>query len=536
MFVSYLDAARSRAINEGLIGPLTQLRARLAADVAYVVYRRRSASHYDVVAGNCEDEQQAFLPGESVAIPQGLNLHLPRTYDGLRIAAQSRAFCVTLSSALVVPWQHSDGRAWLVVGNMSPISQAPNAADDAGALDMLEVVKRAYLSGSTRGSKRLDRLFSDSIKRLSEAKRRFDTPFLLQSTASIARWLFGSSAAYVALPSADGERYKFVATDRIRTEQFRHLALGPDEGIGGLARRCGAPVGTIDYAQDPRLTRAPKQETFNEGFKSAACAPLWWDGEINGLLYIAQRGYRAFNDIDLDLLERFASQCAEAISLDRLRSYHLDNMRRGERDRLAGRLHDHVVRHLLDVGITASLSSAEETDPAMRCKLEEIQHKAQLCIDAVRDFIAQAADARRCVALAPRSIAAELETVPLKNGVTRTVALGDGCRNDQTVAPELAEALTIIGKEALSNADRHSSGGHVRVFIERAEGVIRMRVDDDGEGMEPSAIVSMLQRPGHLGLQRMRAVAQLHGGTCQFGKSDLGGLRVDASLPLRLGA
>jgi signal transduction histidine kinase len=533
MFASHLDAARSQVIGRALLDPLSELRTALDADVSYLIFQRAPNAAYDIVSGNCADADSAFLPGERITIRHNMNLHLPRSVKNLKMASQLRSFATTLASALVVPWRHADGQAWLVVGNLGVSSTLTDVSSNARALDLLEAVKRSYVTGSLRGSRRLDRLFRDSTLRLLEAERSFDTPTLLNSIATIARWLFDTSSAYVSLPSSEGDKFNFVATECIRTTEFRELSLGLDEGIGGLARRTRSPVRTTDYAQDPRLQRAPRKETMQEGFKSAACTPLWWDGRVNGLLYIAHRDYRAFNDIDLSLLEQFGNQSADALSLDNWRQFHLESARRAERERLANKLHDNVVRHLLDVGITASMSSSDTSEPSLKATLEHIQQRAQICLDAVRDCISDGTGARRAVPVALGTIAAQFETVHFKSGMTREITLGPGCELAARIPSRVADALAVIGTEALSNADRHSRGRTVGIRLEREGDDIRMRIEDDGRGIDDCPIIELLDRPGHLGLQRMRAIAQASGGGCRFERSERGGLRIDARLPLQ---
>lgn len=532
MFASYLDAARSRAITKELLAPLSELRAKLNADVSYVLFQRPGTVCYDVVSADCMSGRHAFLKGETISIQHELNRHLPRSFERLELVSELRHFSNALASALVVPWRHPDGQAWLLVGNFSVLPSLSNVYADTAVLDLLEAVKRSYLAGTLRGSQQLDKLFADSVKRLLEAEQSFDTTALLNAITSIARWMFGTSAAYVALPSSLGDKYRFAATDRIRTDEFRHLSLGLDEGIGGLARRVRGPVRSTDYAQDSRLGRAPFRETMQEGFKSAACTPLWQDGRVNGLLYIAQRTYRVFNDIDLDLLERFANRSAEALTFDQKQQFHIESVKRAERERLANKLHDYVVRHLLDVGIAASMSSASTQEPTLRASFEDIQNKAQMCLDAVRDFIAEASAPQRSRPIALGALAAQLEKVPSTSGMTREIRIGHGCEPGEAIEPELADTLSIIAREALSNADRHSRGKRVRIRLDRLKGAIRLRIDDDGDGMDEARLGELLRRPGHLGLQRMRSLAQLHGGTCRLARSDLGGLSIDTQLPL----
>jgi signal transduction histidine kinase len=67
-----------------------------------------------------------------------------------------------------------------------------------------------------------------------------------------------------------------------------------------------------------------------------------------------------------------------------------------------------------------------------------------------------------------------------------------------------------LAVEALHNAARHAGARHVRLGIEQAgrNGQIRLWVEDDGCGIEPST----LAEPGGMGLLAMRRRAEAIGG------------------------
>ena len=87
---------------------------------------------------------------------------------------------------------------------------------------------------------------------------------------------------------------------------------------------------------------------------------------------------------------------------------------------------------------------------------------------------------------------------------------------------------------ALKNAELHSGGTEVRIHFKCANGSLTLSIDDDGRGVPTERLAELLDRPGHLGLRRMRAVAARVGGTCFFSQSNQGGFRVDITLPIRI--
>jgi signal transduction histidine kinase len=65
------------------------------------------------------------------------------------------------------------------------------------------------------------------------------------------------------------------------------------------------------------------------------------------------------------------------------------------------------------------------------------------------------------------------------------------------------EVLYRIAQEALHNVVKHASAHQVRVDVRRHAGGVRLKVEDDGKGFDPSAVPD-----GHLGLAGMRARAE----------------------------
>ncbi|MEG7643353.1 ATP-binding protein, partial [Listeria monocytogenes] len=71
-------------------------------------------------------------------------------------------------------------------------------------------------------------------------------------------------------------------------------------------------------------------------------------------------------------------------------------------------------------------------------------------------------------------------------------------------------------------------------------GGVRIRVEDDGAGLDPQAAASVMERgrrldegvPGHgFGLPITLELAELYGGGLTLGRSELGGLKAELTLP-----
>jgi nitrate/nitrite-specific signal transduction histidine kinase len=87
-----------------------------------------------------------------------------------------------------------------------------------------------------------------------------------------------------------------------------------------------------------------------------------------------------------------------------------------------------------------------------------------------------------------------------------------------------------IGREALVNALTHSEGRSVEVEITYDPRQFRLRVRDDGRGIDP-AILEDGGRAGHWGLQGMRERAQKIGAQLQLWNRPGTGAEVELIVP-----
>lgn len=88
---------------------------------------------------------------------------------------------------------------------------------------------------------------------------------------------------------------------------------------------------------------------------------------------------------------------------------------------------------------------------------------------------------------------------------------------------EQAEALLRAVQEALTNCARHSQALHLWVVLQREQGRLHLDIRDDGRGHGPVLAGN--------GLTGMRERLQALGGQLDIGRTDTGGVRLQAWLP-----
>ncbi|MGR6974362.1 sensor histidine kinase [Streptomyces cynarae] len=197
-----------------------------------------------------------------------------------------------------------------------------------------------------------------------------------------------------------------------------------------------------------------------------------------------------------------------------------------ERLRIARELHDVLAHSISVINVQAGVGLALlDSDPEQaRTALTTIKAASKEALGEVRQVL----DSLRTPGDAPRAPAPGLDRLPelveqaAGAGLTVTVD-GEAPR----LAPGTDLAAFRIVQEALTNVVRHSGSRHARVHVDSAQGVLRLRVDDDGPATGAEAGGS-----GN-GLAGMRERAAALGGTIEAGPRADGGFRVLAVLPLR---
>jgi signal transduction histidine kinase len=95
------------------------------------------------------------------------------------------------------------------------------------------------------------------------------------------------------------------------------------------------------------------------------------------------------------------------------------------------------------------------------------------------------------------------------------------------VLSELVETqLLAIGREALSNVQKHAGATAAHVLVESRQGEVVLQVRDDGRGFDP-----LSGHPGHFGLESMRSRAAEIGGRIRIESVPGSGALVEVRVP-----
>jgi signal transduction histidine kinase len=195
--------------------------------------------------------------------------------------------------------------------------------------------------------------------------------------------------------------------------------------------------------------------------------------------------------------------------------------RENERSRLRRDLHD---------GLGADLGSqAILLDAVRRLVREDPARAERLLLEAREHMQAAVTDLRRTLddlrpaVLDDHGLAAALRALVDRHA---EAAMAIELHVDLAIEPPAAvqTAAFRIVSEALSNSVRHSRGGACRIEVSGTATSIRLRVQDDGQGLGSAST------PG-VGLRSIRERAAELGGSAITGSGEAGGALVTAMLP-----
>ncbi len=201
--------------------------------------------------------------------------------------------------------------------------------------------------------------------------------------------------------------------------------------------------------------------------------------------------------------------------------------RLAERERIARDLHDTLLQGFqgLILRFHDAMMDIPEREPARQLM--------ETALDRADEVMAEGRD--RVVSLHPsfdrfgdlaQSLARAAEEIGNGSEVKISVtAQGQA----QTLDPVALDEIYCIGREAMTNAFRHAKGKSIEVEVDYASWELRLRIRDDGRGIDPNILED--GRPGHIGLASMRERAERVGGQLDIVSGPGAGTEIELKVP-----
>ena len=205
-----------------------------------------------------------------------------------------------------------------------------------------------------------------------------------------------------------------------------------------------------------------------------------------------------------------------------------ENVRLEERTRIAQELHDTLLQTFLSASMLLSVAADDvSSDSSVKPQLDRI---LQIMNQGIQEGRATIQDLRSSGSPdLVQALSRVQEEVAVQSNVDfRVVVVG----RQEPLKPPIWHEIYRIGREALVNAFSHSRAQRVEFELEYADSDLRMRVRDNGRGIDPQVLTA--GRDGHWGLAGMRERAARIGGMLNISSSAAAGTEVQLSIPGRI--
>jgi signal transduction histidine kinase len=291
--------------------------------------------------------------------------------------------------------------------------------------------------------------------------------------------------------------------------------LPKGHGILGLLIADPVPLRLPDLHEHPDSFGFPPH---HPPMTSLLGVPIRVRDQIFGNLYLCDKADGdVFTDIDEEVTVALAAAAGVAIENARLHSRVADIVLFEDRERIARELHDNVIQRLFatGLGLQSAMRLAGDSELALRMRL---------AVDDLDDTIRELRSAifeLHTARLAGRS--ARQELLDLCAQAARALGFDPIIRFDgpidSSVDDALADHVSAVVREALSNVARHAAATQATVAITAGDGVLSDVVEDNGTA-------GLRDNPGGRGVDNMRARATRLGGTMTIEPRASGGTRL----------
>ncbi len=265
-----------------------------------------------------------------------------------------------------------------------------------------------------------------------------------------------------------------------------------------------------------------------EGLRYHASIPLYAHEKQLGVLNVASADWRELSPEDLRLLHTVGDLLSIAIERARLFARSVQLGAAEERNRLAREIHDTLAQGLAAIALHLETADALLETSADAEQVKETVRRALTTTRANLEEARRSVLDLRAAPLEGRSLGEALVRLGGDWEAQAHVPLEFEMVGAQRPLPLRLEAgLYRIAQEALANVARHADARHVTLGLVTTPDQVRLRVEDDGQGFDPSLVPR-----GRYGLIGLSERAKLLGGVFKLESSPGAGTRVEVLVPL----
>ncbi len=314
-----------------------------------------------------------------------------------------------------------------------------------------------------------------------------------------------------------------------------------DDGLIHQVIQAGQPLFIEDIGSHPHIPPELAATSQEFDFRAFASVPIKAKGKVLGALNVHSRGRKRFEPEDVSLLVAVGNQLGVAIENARLweelkrkeavRARLLAKVvsaQEEERRRISRELHDETGQALTTFLVKLKMLERSPGVETMRQQTTELRELTAQTLGEVR---------RLALDLRPATLD-DLGLVPALEWYTAEYARNAKIEvhfethnlEDIRLPRGMETVLYRIVQEALTNVARHAQAENVQVQLEREDSLVRVAIEDDGQGFDVDGALNSHEYG--LGLLGMQERVELIGGSFHL-ESALGrGTRLRVEAPL----
>lgn len=405
----------------------------------------------------------------------------------------------------------------------------------AAALDRLYFCVRLTLNDAYYQVRDLEATaFYDVLQDQLEA---LTTKELLDRALETLTRTFRADAGVIVLAEPQASRLDVRACRGITRKAARTFAQPIGEGFSGVIAASGQSDFIVDASEDERAGKAAA-----EGLFSIWGVPLLVRGRVTGVVLLGFDHEYHCLPRERKLLEAIAERCALAIDKARLLeelhereerirklSEHMVRVEEEERRRISRELHDEVGQSLLVVRLNLEMIERDvELEKGAEVLGPKLEATRKVCEDTIVEM-------RRLISKLSPSVLQEMGLPASIRQFVKNLNRSFPGRirmllEEVDELPERAKIMMYrLVQECLTNAVKHSEAQNVTLELMRQNGVVRMRMRDDGVGFDLSEALCKRESFGLSGMQERVA---LLGGEIEFETSPGEGAQVSIAIPV----
>jgi hypothetical protein len=214
----------------------------------------------------------------------------------------------------LIDWLHQEAPVDMFVARLAQVQALPESVTDKSR--QVETVRMAM---AVRNRLDLWQQRESGMLAVIESARdlsgRLDLQELLRAIVARARKLLGSQMGYLSAFDASLGAFHVLASDGTVALATGDMMARSDVGIVSVVMSTRLPFSTQDYLHDQRFPHDARLDTTfrDEGICAVIGVPLLWEGEVIGLLFVADRYHRSHTAQNISILSTLATHAAVAL-------------------------------------------------------------------------------------------------------------------------------------------------------------------------------------------------------------------------------